>query len=631
MPILYFRPKFSVILFLLIFQQSLGQLPYNLEDRRDHLFCKSCEQTIEEKPAEVLFGIDFRMNGDIFFSMSNKEWFDKIFKNNSYGISIDIVSKDRYDCAKPDLAAASLPKGFMTKPVYRLQLIKNQVNLTEGHFYTKVGNIPPELMGKEIEGNLVILNGNYICYYTNFVDIPRSNWELLPMGLFTDSLINQKYEKDNDKEAVFSYSRKIQLNIPFGKNSKVFSDKYIAGLSDSLHLTAYQIRKIDIRAYSSVEGPEIINTNLMHGRAQAMIQALKKYEKNLSRVSITTAENWLDFLKDIVGTEFGNLRTLSKSEIKQKLSDSSYAAKIEPLLAKERMVIATIYLDQKTPFSNFQDKSLVERFQKAVQNTDVPQARIIQKELVDRIMDNKLPIVYIDKLEVPHSKQYSNLLNDREVYKFLLKETDEYEAFDNFLSLQLLDPSNSHINYNVCALRFFMWQFGSDSISRKVLLQEINKLSNTAIPTMLIKRMLINYHILNSEEQMKVFNYSAKDSSLEIIRSLYSGMSFNDEDLLSMAKYYTYYSHSSWAQLIIDPRMDHIDVSEDLVFYYINLLFFHPEIYMSDQYRKAALNAINLNRKRFCRFFLSNAKGGASMQLLEDKTLKKLYCESCQQ
>ncbi len=580
-------------------------------------------------PPEVLFGIHFNSNGDIYFSLSNREWFDKIFKNNSYGISIDIVSKDRYACNNNSSKTDPLPRGIMTKPVYRLQILKGEKELTKGEFYTKVGVVPPELRNKEIEGNLVILNGNYICYYTDFIDIPRSNWELLPMGLYTDSLVNQKQSATDIEESFFTYSKKLQLVIPFLKGSKVFSDKYISGLSDSLHLTSYKIRKIDIRAYSSVEGPEKINIELMNGRAKAMVQALKKYEKDLSRVSITTAENWLDFLRDTEGTEFNSLRLLSKTQVKQKLLDPSLAGEIEPFLSKERKVITTIYLDKKTPFTNLPDTSVAGKFKKAILNADVQQARTIQKELFDRIMDNKLAASYLDRLEVPRSKLFSSLLNDREVYKYLLKETSEYEALEGFLSLKLLDPSNGHINYNICALRFFMWRFGDDSVSKKILLSEINSLSHMGIPNSLIKRMLINYHILNSEEQMQAFNYPAKDSSLAIIQNLYEGLSLNDDELLSMAKYYTYYAHSDWAELLIDPRMDKIDASEDLVFYFINLLFYRPETYGSERFRKAALNAINLNRKRYCHFFSSNEKGGASMQLLDNNEIKKIYCESC--
>jgi hypothetical protein len=292
-------------------------------------------------------------------------------------------------------------------------------------------------------------------------------------------------------------------------------------------------------------------------------------------------------------------------------------------------VVATIYLEMKSRETVISDSSILGEFGNAVKTKDIDKARELQKELVNRIIDKKLPLAYMDKLEVPQSKEFSPLLNDREVYKYLLKATTEYEALENFLILKQLDPENGRINYNICALRFFTWQYGGDSLASKMLLKDINALSNQGIGITLIKRMLINYYILKCEDQMRAYNYVGKDSSINIIRSIYDGSKLNDEDIYSIARYYSFYSHQDWAEEIITPRIDKVNISEDLIFYYVNLLFFHPSLYDSDEFYKASLNAINLNRKRFCDFILPNDKGGASMQLLDYEQIKTLYCEHC--
>ena len=174
-----------------------------------------------------------------------------------------------------------------------------------------------------------------------------------------------------------------------------------------------------------------------------------------------------------------------------------------------------------------------------------------------------------------------------------------------------------------------MWQYSGDTTAVKVLLPQINALTKQGINSTLIKRMLINYYILKSEDQLRNYDYAGKNESISIIHDIYEGLTLNDEDIYSIAKYYSYYSLRSWAEEIVTPRIDKIDVSEDLVFYYVNLLFFHPGSYNSDHFTKAILNAINLNNKRFCDFFLPNDKGGASMQLLDYNEIKKLYCQEC--
>ena len=629
----YFKPSpaFFFFIILLSFLKSFSQLPYNLKDGRQNNYCTGCQQTIRGMPPEVLFGIQINTNGDVYFSMNNNQWFDKIFKSDAYGVSADIISEDRYACSNNNVQAGnfSLPMGTMISPAYRPALTRGKDAIAQGTVYVKIGKVPEALLNKKLEGNLVIVNGSFICYYTNFVNIDRNVWQLLPMGLYTDSLVlNTKINTGNQTD-FFTYTKKIQLEIPFQKSSAQFNNVYLNRFYDSLEIKKYIVRKIEVRAYSSVEGPEKVNKDLMTRRADIIIQALKKYQPILPRINVITAENWLEFFKDIGNTKFKELLTLSKPEVKKRLTDQPVLNQVEPLLAGHRKAIITLYLETKSTSATTASTSLVTDFKKAVLTKNITGARIIQKELADRIMDNKLPKDYINRLEIPASKEFSSLLNDREVYKYFLKTTSEYEALDNFLALKQLDPTNGRINYNICALRFFMWQYGGDSVSKKVLFAEINALPVMGINATLVKRMLINYHILKCEENMRSYNYAGKDSSLEIIRTIYQGAVFNDEDIYSLAKYYAAYAHQDWAKEIVAPRIDKIDVSEDLVFYFINLLFYNTGNYNTEPFKKAILNAINLNNKRLCNFFLPNDKGGASMQLLEYKEIKSVYCDAC--
>lgn len=304
-------------------------------------------------------------------------------------------------------------------------------------------------------------------------------------------------------------------------------------------------------------------------------------------------------------------------------------AQLEPMLSRHRKAVITLYLDSKTAEAQLQDSSLAAVFSKAVAVADTVKSRIIQKEIVERILDNKLPVEYLSRLEVPQTKAFASLLNDREVYRYLLKTTSEYEALQNLQALQKTDPQNAHIAYNICALKFFMWQYGGDTLQQYKLLKEIQALYKKGIPRTLVKRMEVNYHILKCEENMRVYNYDGKDSSLQVIHDSYQELNLQDADIFSLAKYFSCYSRYDWAEEIITPRADQLDVSEDLVFYYVNLQFYNPSNFETEEFRKAMLNAINLNNTRFCNFFLPNDRGGAGMQLLRYDELKTTYCESC--
>lgn len=590
--------------------------------------CISCKTVIDQKPKEVLFGIQINDKGEVFFTMNDKAWFDKIIKSNSYGISVDLISKDRYACGRTLPQNRKIPLGKSLPAVYRNELLSRNVDLPEGGIYTKIGDLPSYLKGKEVEGNLIILNESYICYYSNFVNIDRSAWELLEMGLFTDSLISGIGNSTNKQVKNSTYSRIHQFEIPFEKASSRLDPAFLTTYLDSLRLSDARITKIGIRAYSSVEGSEKFNKELMKRRAASAVSGLKKYQPALTNVSVVSAENWIDFFKDIQDTRFAHFTGKSKPQIKQELNETAQLPEMEAILSNHRKVMVTLYTQSKSRFYSMHDTSLSTELSRAIEMKDVPKAQELQKEIALRIADNKLPISFMSKIEVPKSKLYAPLLNDREVYRYLLQGSNEQQALENFLEIRKMEPDNGKLNYNISSLRFYMWQHG-DTSDVSSLPEEINKLASQGISPNLIQRMKINYFILKGEDQMRVFNYEAKDSSLQEIRKLYASTEMTDEDVFSMAKYYAHYSQMAWAKEIIQPRVTKLDVSEDLVFYYLNLLFYDPSIYSSDTFRNAMLAASNLNPKRFCAYFKPNDKGGAGLQLLEYPQIRGMYCVEC--
>jgi hypothetical protein len=322
------------ILFLIVTNPLFTQLPFNLVDARAGKSANVLNVLISNKPHEVLFGIDIEDDGSIYFSMNNILWFDKIFKDNSYGVAVDLVSKEKYACNITSRKSNSnaLPKGEIIRPMYQKDIIKNNLKSVNDRVYAKIGQVPSDLKGKQLEGNLILVIGNGICYYTNFVNIDRNVWELLPMGLFADTVIlNNRIFSDSIQD-FFIYSKKFKVEIAFEKGSVNFDKAYLAKFFDAMGIQKYSIKEVEIRAYSSVDGSEKVNIGLMDKRAGMVLEALKKYQPKLSRVKIVTAENWLDFFKDIEETKFSNFKDLSKLEIKQKLTDKSILNDLEPIL-----------------------------------------------------------------------------------------------------------------------------------------------------------------------------------------------------------------------------------------------------------------------------------------------------------
>ncbi len=96
-----------------------------------------------------------------------------------------------------------------------------------------------------------------------------------------------------------------------------------------------------------------------------------------------------------------------------------------------------------------------------------------------------------------------------------------------------------------------------------------------------------------------------------------------------MAQFLTFYSNIDDATDLLDDRVRKITIDEDLLFYYLNLTITNDYNVASDNYRTIMLNAINMNKDRFCNLFNSNLEKGVTFQLLENTYLRKTYCENC--
>ena len=623
------RFLYAMSLVFVLGHTGYSQQPVNLVDARRSTQCNECAQVLSQMPKEVLFGIQVNADGNIYFSMNNKEWFNKIFTSDVDGVSADLVSKDLYACNKPLPGVNGFGKGRFLPPVYLPELKKNMVELGGGQFSVKIGSIPASLKGKELEGNLVILKRGVVCYYTFFTDIPRSAWDLLPMGLYADTLVNLRGAGDTTGNTAAFYTKKLQVTVPFQKGKTQFNAADLKPLYDSLKLTTYSIKSIDIRAYSSIEGAENVNTLLQQERAGSMVKALQHFQGPEIATQITSSENWIEFINDVKNTDYKELASLPKPDIKKRLLDKTVADKLEPILQHHRKAIVTIYLNKKTGLEKTNSDSLGIAFKNAIIAKNIARAGIIQETIFERVADGKLPDEYLKKLEIPKEAVFGDLQNNQVTYKLLLNITDEQEAIHDLKDIERYSPNNGRVKYNICALSFGLWKYDSSYVNSVNFKAYINSLTRYGIPEGLVKRMRINYEIIMSELYMARYDYAAKDRSLAYIKENYASIQLEDKDLLALAKYLCYYAMCDWATGLLEPRVGKIDVNEDLLFYYINLQLFYADKFQEPLTKTAVLNAIAINPKRFCRFFNAIGNGGSSFQLLDMPHLRGIYCESC--
>ncbi len=622
--------KIAVLLIISLFALNnlKAQNNYNIyfpnnTDRNQK--CQYFIQAFQQKPKEVTFGI--KREGDkLFFEINNKKWFTQLFKNNGDGIAVDIVSKTRYACNQETILKQQV-KGLLLKPIYAKQLRRNLKPSQNKRFRTLVGVIPKALINNDLEFNILFLNNKSFCQYYNIYNLESYPWELLDMGVYLDSLTYKSKKIISNKDKFKTRYKTLTFTVPFKKNKAEYSPVDIKPMYDSLRLTNFNIKTIKIKAYASVEGSIKRNLELQKQRGNSIAKSLQSFQKPNIITEISTSENWVEFLNDIRNTSFDNLKNLSKKQVKQKLT-GSYLKQLEPYLKNHRKAVIILELQKKDKYKEMSISKLITLFNQSVLADKIKEAQIIQNSIFDKIKDKVSPEAF-KKMTIPKQKKYSTLLNKNSIYKYLLNLRMALIVTNELHQLEKLDPNNKNIKYNLMVIKFFLWRNNALKESPKTFKTSIKNLKKHAISQDLIDRMMVNFHIIKAEKNMRKREYTKKDESVKFILNSYKKFNLSNYDYLSLAQFLTYYSKTGDAQKLLDKKVRDVTIDENLLYYYLNLTLINPTLTKTSAYRTIMLNAINLNKERFCKLFDPSGKGGVTFQLLEDEYLRKTYCENC--
>lgn len=623
---IYFLP-----LFLMMYVGSMAQQTHGIKYVGENAArCGNCLSALNTMPPEVQMGITKDDDWNLYFTITNQEWFHKLFRKSDDGIAVDIITKDQIVCGGPnDFHNSALTSGHLLPPAYLKNFKSSMSTNAYGAVTIPVGQVPKALRGKEMEYNLLILQNQTLCYYNRFYNLERFRWGLLDMGLYMDSLIyGVNYDTVRQDEQFNFLGREMEFTIPFEQNKWDYRQEDIQPLYDSLHLVDYNITRIRIRAYASVEGSEERNRELQQRRAESIVEVLQSFQMDKIEKEITTSENWVEFYRDIRGTEFESMGTLTKADVKAKLTDKATLARMESILTHHRKAIVEIEIEEKIRVSESTEEVIM-TFKNHLRQGRVEEAMKIQESIFARVINHQLPESILQQMEIPDQNANGLLINKQVVFNYFLHPEDIQNTYKEFKRLRKLMPKSKKIRYNLCAIKMRLWLLGLHRIDPEEFKAEIEGLSAHGINAKLINRMMINYHIIQSEYHMAEGDYLKKDQSLSYIRKHYPAIEMSDQDLLSLAQYFASYARFDWATKLLLPHVQVVNADEDLLFYYINLTIADERHYKKKSYKNVLLNAIAINSQRFCQLFDSIEKGGASFQLLVNDYLKNIYCEDC--
>ena len=586
--------------------------------------CNYFDGYFKRTPKEISYSV-VREGDKLFFQVTDKTWAINLFKKSGDGVAIDVVSKSRYECGKE--VENLQVRGTLLKPVYAQKLIRGFKPYLKNRFRTFVAVVPTNLKNEELEFNILFLNNKTLCRYQRIYNLESYPWDLLDMGVYLDSLTykSKKISSTNDK-FVTKY-KKLKFVIPFQKNKSEYLPEDIKPLYDSLKLTDFNIKKINIKAYSSIEGSLERNLELQKLRANSIAKSMQSFQKPDIITEVTSSENWVEFLNDISKSKYKKFKNLSKKEVKQKLV-GTVSKDLEIYLKNHRKAVVILDLEKKDKYKDMSTNVLISTFNNLILKDDIKEALVVQNSIFEKIKEEKSP-EKLFQLKVPNQIKFVPILNKNSMFKYLYSLGYSKIAFDELKKLEKLDPKNKRIKYNLIVVKFIIWKNNWMPIKESDFKREIAKLKIYKVDQALIDRMMVNFHIVKAQKNMRARQYDAKDESVEFIVDTYENVDLSNYDYLSLAQFLTYYSDLDEATYLLDDVVRTITVDEDLLFYYLNLTITNDYAVATDDYRIIMLNAINMNKQRFCKLFNSSLNDGVTFQLLENEYLRKTYCESC--
>ena len=346
--------------------------------------------------------------------VTDKNWAINLFKKSGDGIAIDVVSKSRYDCNKE--VDKSQIRGTILKPVYAKQLVRGFKPALGKRFKTFVGNVPADLKDEELEFNILFLNNKVLCRYQRIYNLESYPWDLLDMGIYLDSLVYKSKKITNNEDKFVTKYKKLKFVIPFEKNKSEYLPEDIKPVYDSLRLTDFNIKKINIKAYSSIEGSLERNLELQEQRANSIVKSMQSFQKPDMETEISSSENWVEFLNDISKSKYKNFAVLSKKEIKQKVV-GAVSNELEGYLKNHRKAVIILDLEKKDKYKDMTTSVLISTFNKLVAEDNVDEALVVQNSLFKKIKEENSPDK-LRQLTVPKQLKYVSILNKNSIIKY---------------------------------------------------------------------------------------------------------------------------------------------------------------------------------------------------------------------
>ena len=599
-------------------KDNLGLEPYNKSK------CADLESKFSYLPQLMSDNILFK-NGEIYFYFHDLELFNNVLTDAKDGIAIDIVSRNQFLCtAGNKYYPSSIHSGVLLPPILKSHIFgKNELKLSN-EIEVSLGPIPQYVDTNAVEFNLLIIKDNCVCQTIVYNSLGGENLQSLDLNFLLDTLsVSSKLD---------SVMNQLTFIIPFERNKTQYNSEEIKPFLDSLSLNRYDLKKIEVIAYSSLEGGVEENKIIQQKRAKSILEAIQKYKLQNVETKITTLENWEGFYESIKGSPYEKeFMKYSKEELRKIINSDTLGYNLEPYLEGQRnakiiMTVEKIFMDSAL------FKILPKKFDEAIVKKDFAKAKVYQSVMLKNIEKGTINKEDIIQAKIPHFKETVPFINNQIAIRWYYAASLNKDSINNFLyddiqTQLLIDPNNSYLQYNKLVLRLLLWSYNyKREADPKFLLKDIKLLYSTNIEQKMINRLILNYNIISADFYYENKKFKEREKALEEVKKALLSANFDRNQTFKIANYFMFQMRIGWAIDIMKPFALNPSIDEEFLFTFLTIAIYDKEKVPELEFLDLMTRAKKMNKERFCKLF---GFPNMSFQLLRDLTVKEMYCKTC--
>jgi len=586
--------------------------------------CKKLNDKFPYLP-ELLSNSVFVEDGEIKFYYHDLTYFKDIIEKGSDALAVDIIQKDQFECGKGNKFHPSVVhNGLLLKPLKKGSIYSKNTLEDEGALQFSFGDFPATLDTAESEMNLLVIKDKCLCQtikYNHIVGKPLKNVQLN----FEIDTTTYKVESD-------AIVRQIEFMVPFKIGKWEYDLEDIKPLLDSLRLNHFDIKEIDLIAFSSLDGRKELNKELQKKRAESILSAIEEYKDQTIKTVIVTKENWGGFYASIKGSPYEiEFKNMPQEQIRRIVNSDSTNYDLEIYLEDQRKAEIVVTLETIIKDSLL-TTMIVDRFRHAVYNHEYEKAKAIQTVMYDEAKKGVLKIEDLYEVKIPHQKGFIPLLNNMAVFRGVFSDVKNKDSLSTeikreFTTYQRINPNYPQVKYNRLLLELNMW---AQKLSRvkvpKVLLKTIRSLYNSKIATWKVNQLVLSFNIILADHYYERKEFGKRKKALREVKRILISAELNRDQTFEIANFFIMQMRLDWVVEIMLPWVEKQNIDEEFLFQFLSIAIYEEKKVPLNKYLEYLIKAKELNTERFCAIF------GAPMmniQLLADGKIKQLYCTTC--